>query len=131
MTGENKYQNKFGEKSAFTSTFQTAIRLMTSEQLTALLDDVTISLTSAESVWDDDPTGFGTGFIEGFKRIQFRVGQQLDIAEGEHIPSQEFAMVCIECHLPFSPLQNQHCIGCGSDKWIEVDRTSAPSRDLD
>ena len=89
------------------------------------------TVLSYTTLRDTTPTGFGTGFIDGFKRIQFRVGQQLDIAEGKHALAQEIAMVCIECHLPFSPLQSQRCLGCDSDKWIEVDRTSAPSEESD
>lgn len=131
MTDENDYKEQLGEKSAFTSTFQRAIQLMIPEQLTALLDDVSNSLEAAESVCARNPSSLLLGMIDSYRRIQFRVRQQLDLTEGNGPRSQEFEMICIKCEIPVSALNDYHCIMCGSIEWVEVDHVAPPSEPVD
>ena len=69
--------------------------------------------------------------IDSYRRIQFRVKQQLDLAEGNGPRSQEFEMICIKCEIPVSALNDYHCIMCGSIEWVEVDHVAPPSEPVD
>ena len=125
MTSENDYSRDFGEHSAFSSMLEKALRLMSAKELTELLREVNSQLEATETVNSRNPSSHLSGHIDGLKRIQFRVGQFIDIAEGSYILSEEFKMVCIKCNLPVFDFRKP-CPVCESFKWFEVDHRGHP-----
>ena len=125
MTDENDCSRGQGEHSAFSTIFHTATRLMNVHQLKALLEEVNSHMEATETVNSENPSSLMSGHTDGLKRIQFRVSQMLEIAEGQYLPSDQFKMLCIQCNLPVFDFRKP-CTVCKSYKWFEVDRRGLP-----
>ena len=124
----DEYDSLQAELSLYRSEFQNVIKMLTPEQLGYLLDVTSGTLRDLDSLWGNSPSVSQRSTLHSYKVIKHVITQQLEIAEGAHLPARELRMICINCNLPVPNFDKKFiCIGCGSTEWIEVDHIEPPT----
>ncbi len=109
---------------AFQTALSAALRLMDAEQLAELRTEVAKDLAATTEVYDrrGAPDHLAS-MIDGYKIVQFRITQEIEITDGKEARAQQIRFVCIQCEgFPFDPTFSDVCIACGSISLVEVDR---------
>ena len=109
---------------AFNRALGAALHLMDAEQLVALLAEVEKDLAATAEVHDrrGRPEHLAR-LIDGYKIVQFRITQEIEITNGKETRAKQLRFVCVQCEgFPFDPTFSDVCIACGSISLIEVDR---------
>ena len=117
-----------GELIAARSVLQSALKLLSIEQLRILHDTESGTLADLTRLWSSrgELDGFQEDFLSELKRITFRLTHRLDLMEsGESVDAPgdttDVQFFCIECNMPtpYLGLGNTVCPTCGSDKFLE------------
>ena len=117
-----------GEKSVLSGILLKALELAGVDDLQLLLDIATGTLDDLERLWSEPRSELQTGAINEYTRVQFRIEQQLEIAQGNESLAGQLRFICAKCRLPFSHFDSKSvCIYCGTAEFIEVDRVEPPA----
>ena len=101
-----------------------ALLIMDARQLAELLAEVEKHLAATTEVHDrrGGPEHLAR-MMDGYKVVQFRVTQELDITCGHETRAEQLRFVCIGCEgFPFDPTVSEACTMCGQLDMVEVDR---------
>ena len=122
-------RDTMGELIAARSVLQSALKLLSIEQMRILQDSESRTLADLNRLWSSRgaPSDFQESFLNELKRITFRLTHRLDLMEnGESVDApadaNDLQFFCIQCNMPtpYLGLGNTICPTCGSDKFLEV-----------
>ena len=122
-------RDTMGELIAARSVLQSALKLLSIEQMRILQDSESGTLADLNRLWSSRgaPSDFQESFLNELKRITFRLTHRLDLMEnGESVDApadaNDLQFFCIQCNMPtpYLGLGNTICPTCGSDKFLEV-----------
>ena len=120
-------RNTMGKLIATRSALQSALNLLSIEQLRILQDAKSGTLADLTQLWSSrgELSSFQEAFLNEHKRITFRLTHRLHLMEsGESVPADatDLHLFCIQCNMPtpILDLYNVVCPICGSDEFLEA-----------
>ena len=122
-------RDSMGELIATRAVLQSALKLLSIEQMRMLHDIESGTLSDLTRLWSSRGalSEFQEGFLNEQKRITFRLTHRLDRMEsGESVDARtdptDVQFFCIQCNMPtpYLGLGNTVCPTCGSDKFLET-----------
>ena len=122
-------RDAMGELIATKAVLQSALKLLSIEQMRTLHDIESGTLADLTQLWSSSgaPSDFQEGFLNELNRITFRLTHRLDLMEsGESedvsVDPTDVQFFCIQCNMPapYLGLGNTVCPTCGSDKFLEA-----------
>ena len=122
-------RDAMGELIATKGVLQSALKLLSIEQMRTLHDIESGTLADLTQLWSSSgaPSDSQEGFLNELKRITFRLTHRLDLMEsGESeevsVDPTDVQFFCIQCNMPapYLGLGNTVCPTCGSDKFLEA-----------
>ena len=109
------------------TTLQSALKLMSIEQLRELHDSQSGTLADLTDLWSSRGAldSFQEEYLKECKRIVFRLTVRLELMEaGEsgNTDPEKLQFFCIECNMPapYLGLNNVTCPTCGSAEFLEA-----------
>ena len=108
------------------STLQSALKLMSIEQLRELRDSQSGTLADLTDLWSSR-SAFDSSqeeYLKELKRIVFRLSyrlERMEASESGNTDPEKLQFFCIECNMPapYLGLNNLTCPTCGSAEFLE------------
>ena len=126
LKGKNVMGKSMQQLVATRTTLQSALKLMSIEQLRELHDSQSGTLADLTELWSSRGvlSSFEEEYLKELKRIVFRLTYRLrrmEAGESGSIDPEQLQFFCIECNMPvpYLGLNNLTCPTCGSTEFLE------------
>ena len=122
-------KDTMGQLIATRSVLQSALNLLSTEQMRILHDIESGSLADLTQLWLSRgvPSDFQGGYLNELKRITFRLTHRLDLMESSEsmdvsTDPTDVQFFCIQCNMPapYLGLDSTVCPTCGSTEFLEA-----------